>query len=1745
MAAAALRHSESRRLYSWWWDSHISPKNSKWLQENLTDMDVKVKSMIKLIEEDADSFARRAEMYYKKRPELMKLVEEFYRAYRALAERYDHATGALRQAHRTMAEAFPNQVPLILTDDSPSGLSNTDVEPHTPEMSHFDTDDLSYKRSGAYSDESDSIRIKKGLKQFNDIFGSKEGAARHVKFAEGRVRKGLDFQNEERSKVDIEVQNLKEAFKKLEAEKEAGHLKYQEALERLSNLETEVAHAEEMSRRLNQQASKAETEVQTLNQALIKLQTEKGEGLIQYQQCLETICNLENRISCAQEDSGRLNERATKAEMEVENLKEALARLETEKVAGLLQYNQCLETITNLENKLSHAEEDGKSVNDRADKIEAEVQSLRQAITNFNEEKEAFTLQYNLCLETISRLEGKVSITEEEAKNYGSKIAMGVEKFNIAEEKHLMSEKANQSLQAELNRLVQKIGMQEQELLEKHKNLEELRISVQEEHLRSMQAESALETLQSLHFESQEERKALTVELENRVQMLKDIECKSRGLEDELRQVKEINTSLNEQNLCSAMSIKNLQNEIFSVMETKGKLEQEVELYLNQRNALQQEIYCLKEEINDLNRKYQGVIEQVESVGFKPDLFGSSVKDLQDENTMLKEIFQKEKGDKLALLEKLEMLEGAFEKNTILENSLSDVNVELKVLRERVASLEKTCQSLEGEKSILVTEKAILVSELETATENVHKLSVKNTLLENSFSDANCELEGLRISSKSLKESCQSLDNEKSALLNERNNLVSELKCIRQRLDDLEKRCTGLEEKNLNMEKEMQSGFDQVEELKSSLDLEKQENASSTQSSETRMACLEDQIQILHEEGRWRMNDIEKEQEKFLKAQFEIFILQKFIQELEERNVNLFIESQKHFKAFEFLKELVSKLEQENLEYQVNSSSLLNQAKTLSIGIYQILKLFKIETEYEVRDDIDDSMILQQVLGGIKDMKSSLLKTEDQKQQLVFEKSVLIVFLEQLKSEAVELESERNIFDQELKMRNQKILMLQNEKHELMGATEQLRLEVIAHDAREEVLETEMESQYTRLSDLQETYLVSQNENSKLLQEHRLLVKAFSCSNVKSNMLEEQNDVILEETMALDICSLIFMSFGAEKALEVKYFDEEMDHLQGVIGGLEKGIRSMGEMLEVVQMEKLKMEESVEHMKNELNREKIENDQLNAKVGTVIGLLCLKEMELLEAGQMFKDTENENVKLEKNVKGLIMEADGANVIREVLQKKNVKLSEDNTRHNMEIACLRESNEKFELQLAKLREKVEEQKDVEDKVLSEIQEKGNEVNLWETRASTLYEELQISNICAVLFKEKVHEYVEACESFEGEKTSKDAEIEQLKERLVFLEGENEGMKSTLAAYFPAVNCLKENIQSLEEHVLSHIEVKEDDDHEKKEQSYQESCEKQTPNGPDAILNLQELQARVKVLENALMEMKRHTTQESLDTINKLEGAIKHIDELESKPALLGEEGVKTESVISKVQSEISMKDIPLDQVSDSSSYDHVFAKRALTRKEKSQTDEQMLELWETSSELQVEKELGVDKLEVSKRYTETQLQGNKRKILERLASDHQKLMNLQVTIQDLKKKSNQSETSKSKSETQLKYSNLKEQLHEFEDSAIRLINVNNKLSKKSEEGPVLSDGEDTGKLRRRKVLAQARRGSEEIGRLQLEVQKIQFVLLKLDEEQKTKGTKLADRKVVLKDYIYGGGKVKQGRKKSRFCGCIRPSSNKVD
>lgn len=64
---------------------------------SVSELDDKTKQMLKLIDQDADSFAQRAEMYYKKRPVLVDMLGDLYRTHRSLAEQYDllkHGSGA-------------------------------------------------------------------------------------------------------------------------------------------------------------------------------------------------------------------------------------------------------------------------------------------------------------------------------------------------------------------------------------------------------------------------------------------------------------------------------------------------------------------------------------------------------------------------------------------------------------------------------------------------------------------------------------------------------------------------------------------------------------------------------------------------------------------------------------------------------------------------------------------------------------------------------------------------------------------------------------------------------------------------------------------------------------------------------------------------------------------------------------------------------------------------------------------------------------------------------------------------------------------------------------------------------------------------------------------------------------------------------------------------------------------------------------------------------------------------------------------------------------------------------------------------------------------------------------------------------------------------------------------------------------------------------------------------------------------
>ncbi|KAL0714600.1 hypothetical protein Bca4012_021579 [Brassica carinata] len=179
----------------------------------------------------------------------------------------------------------------------------------------------------------------------------------------------------------------------------------------------------------------------------------------------------------------------------------------------------------------------------------------------------------------------------------------------------------------------------------------------------------------------------------------------------------------------------------------------------------------------------------------------------------------------------------------------------------------------------------------------------------------------------------------------------------------------------------------------------------------------------------------------------------------------------------------------------------------------------------------------------------------------------------------------------------------------------------------------------------------------------------------------------------------------------------------------------------------------------------------------------------------------------------------------------------------------------------------------------------------------------------------------------------------------------------------------------------------------------------------------------------------------------------------------------------------------------------------------------------------EESLVVDKLEIFDEFMVPNKEVKKRKVLERLSSDLKKLNNLQITVKDL--------ASKVETEESDEYATIKGQLREAEEAVKKLFNVNQKLSTKVESE---KDGN-----RSRRISEHARIGSEKIGRLQLEIQRIQFLLMKLEGEKETRAkSKISDTKwkVLLRDYIYGGSRSvsmkKKTKKRSAFCGCAQQS-----
>ncbi|EPS73098.1 hypothetical protein M569_01665, partial [Genlisea aurea] len=1737
-----MSRSESRHLYSWWWNSHITPKNSKWLLENISDMDVKVKSMIKLIEEDADSFARRAEMYYEKRPELMKLVEEFYRAYRALAERYYHATGELRHAHKTLAKAFPNQVTLKLDENSSlKSVVNTDFKEHL-ESVLFNTDH-SLQNIGRFSHKfsAEAGSVEAGSAMFPEISPtSSMDMEEQANLFDDFSFAGMQNQNillQSPSETDKagggEIDSLRKSLEEMQVEKDDMLLQYQQCVEKLSRIEQELDNAMENSRRLDEEAIRYDIEVQTLRVAFLQLETEVNIGREEY---LKKISHLEGMTRCFEEDKNRLGNRTIEAESQLQILQNERSRLELEKEAVVCQYQECLGKVSDLQHKISVAEDEARFFKNKAERAQIQITELRKAYADLSKEKDTFSAQYYCCTDKVSQLENDLCITKDDVRRLTSEVLVGTTKLRTAEEKCTQLEMSNKSLRVEADNLAKKIAIKDQEVSRKEEELEELQTCMKDERAQLAKVEAALQSAQDLHSKSTNDQMAIALELKNMLQVLEDKDVSKIWME-ETHQVNG-RDGLNLSDLSSAVPVEKKHNGIQSLMEIKEKIEKEVLHHIEISISLQNEISFLKKQTEALNSSYQSLVEELEAAGLNPNCVETSIKNLQEENSRLNQICEQERKEKGTLSKKVQELEVVLQKNATAENSLIDLDSELHSTREKMKALQESFRLLHGEKSTLVADKASLLSQLQGVTDTIHNLLERNALLENSLSSVKVELEGLRGKSKGLEEICELLKDEKSQLLAERANLIFKL-----------------EDKYSDLEKENESMQCQVETLQVSLSLEKQQRKSFRITSETRLVGLENEIHLLQEENKLKKKEYQEGLDKALKVQYEMSTLQKFMKDMEEKNGALIIECQKHVEASKLAEKLISELENENLRQQMETEILFDEIERLRFSMFQIIRSLEIGAGFASENNFDkEKIFVSKILRAIEDMKSSMCKHEDEKHNFLVEKTIFLALLEQFQSKGKEAQSINIRLEEEFEHMAERFSSLEKEKKELLKMNERLKLELCESRQDTTTLEAELGHLFVKIADLQKACDTSQDAYRQVNVETDELVKKFSD-------LQEEKCLGIQEFSETANTSAVCRGFWIQRINVMKLLLDDLSRRHEANSGILKEMKVLAEEQEdLLKAENVSLRNALYSLETEVQAAKECNSQMNSALQNGEKILIEMEAKLFDTEMKLQAAESSNAALCRSMDELKNDIQHDQQVQEHLRRNMLRLSEKNSLQEKEIASLNNLLRSSEIEIGALRHEIEENIIREQTLNMELEDMSSEFDLWETEASSSFLDFQVASIQEVVLKHKVQELTDACQTLENDCAVKASDIEQMKGTILFMVNEISGLKSQLNAYEPILAALKNEISLLETYTLP-PKVEAENGHQKEVLEVGVDTSQTRP-GNRTLVSLQDLQMKVRQMRKLMEEGGSVPTPRRRSNFrSRQDGEHRQIKSRNSfskhehgrkKVYLNGHYGSpklhKVRSKVSEVRIGMLMKDIPLDEVSGIQSRglgDQMLgpweASPMIGGCESSGFSYRSTEMYENvvtsfdplpTSESEMDGELCGDQLKrltmnVEPDNRELDIMMDDRKILEGLYSDALKLELLQTRMQNLRRKVSISKNRK-------EFETVERQLQEAEATIVHLVDLNSQLVKNIEDCPpdemVTPRLKEAVKTWRMKVVEQSRKGSAGIHRLQFQVQRIQHLFMELEDAKKEKqqrggGSKFfrGGRSVVLKEFVYSGGR----------------------
>lgn len=368
------KRRDSKKSDSCGWQVHAESENSKWLAETTNEMEQSVKRMLKLIEENDESWTKNDQIRCQDKPKLIAGIEEFYNIYQSLAERYDDLIGALPknvqsefQVHSGHFESGSDHGSPLTTPDEKLGLHKSG-QLSVSFSSGGATSDLSLREgnessSSSSSSDSDSESFNSSINNYVSSGANTHSKELNWKIVEsgtelsckeGRLQLADENNGDSSLKVE-EHENYEELIARIikyEEESRISNLKLQLSEQEVSRLKSELEKNESfiaLASNVNVQLEAAKKEIEMRDDVL---EVEKARGFELQKLVAETeahVSQLNSEIEMLNKELEANRDKLKGSDAEILKLKEIIKC--NQDAQGQLKLSE--ENIAILEDKLA------------------------------------------------------------------------------------------------------------------------------------------------------------------------------------------------------------------------------------------------------------------------------------------------------------------------------------------------------------------------------------------------------------------------------------------------------------------------------------------------------------------------------------------------------------------------------------------------------------------------------------------------------------------------------------------------------------------------------------------------------------------------------------------------------------------------------------------------------------------------------------------------------------------------------------------------------------------------------------------------------------------------------------------------------------------------------------------------------------------------------------------------------------------------------------------------------------------------------------------------------------------------------------------------------------------------------------------------------------------------------------------------------------------------------------------------